>query len=134
MESRRSSEYRVFKIVGRTPSKKSSQTMIVTRKKRPLLLPNKKYMGWIKDAAFQLKSQNKGNPMITGEVTVDTFIFRSNKKRIDLVNMVQSIHDALEEAKVIKNDFQIIGGRDYKFLGSPFDMAYIYIKELYKEY
>ena len=103
-----------LKIYGQTPSKKSSQIMVLPKKKdgstsRPILLPNKKYLEWEKQAIFQLKKQKKelGLGTIEGEVEVKCWIYRYTKRRMDLLNPQQSIHDVLEDAGIIKNDFQI---------------------------
>ena len=138
-----------LKIYGQTPSKKSSQIMVLAKPKkmtdewygekcgevimlshdgkildvanflrefikdiprgRPILLPNKKYLEWEKQAIFQLKKQKKelGLRTIEGEVEVKSMIYRYTKRRMDLLNPQQSIHDVLEAAGIVRNDFQI---------------------------
>lgn len=138
-----------LKIYGQTPSKKSSQIMILAKVKKikdewlndeamkvydivhsgkilevvnflrqlikdlprgkPILLPNKKYTEWEKQAIFQLKKQKKelGLRTIEGEVEVKSMIYRYTKRRMDLLNPQQSIHDVLEDAGIIRNDFLI---------------------------
>jgi len=54
-----------------------------------------------------MQKQNLGLGTIKGEVEVKSLIFRYTKRRMDLLNPQQSIHDVLEKAGIVKNDFQI---------------------------
>jgi len=99
-----------LKIYGQTPSKKSSQQIIVNKKtKRAMLIPNKKYNEWIHTTVKQLKDQKEEKQFetINEPVAVKCLVYRLTKRKIDLTNMLQSVHDALEAAGILKDDFLI---------------------------
>lgn len=97
-----------FRIRGQTPSKKSKQ-QIVRVKGSHRLIPNKKYNQWIKGAVSQLKEQKNTKDISTIDypISVKCLIYRNTLRKIDKLNMEQSIHDALQEAEVIADDFLI---------------------------
>ena len=97
-----------LRIYGQTPSKKSSQ-QIIKVKGNTRLIPNKLYVKWEKPAIEQLQSQmlEKDLSTIDYPIWVKCFIYRNTKRRIDKLNMEQSVHDVLEKAGVIENDFLI---------------------------
>lgn len=76
---------------------------------RNILLPNKKYVEWEDGAIYQLQTQKaaQGVQTITEPVNVASIIHRLTKRRIDLTNLQQSIHDVLESAGVLENDFLV---------------------------
>lgn len=76
---------------------------------RNILLPNKKYVEWEDGAIYQLQTQKAAlrAPMITEPVNVASIIYRLTKRRIDLTNLHQSIHDVLERAGILENDFLV---------------------------
>ena len=99
-----------LKIYGQTPSKKSSQQIIVNKKtKRAMLIPNKKYNEWIHTTVKQLKDQKEEKQFetINEPIAVKCLVYRLTKRKIDLINLLQSIHDALEAAGILKDDFLI---------------------------
>ena len=99
-----------LRIYGQTPSKKSSQAIIINKKTgKMMVIPNKKYMVWEKYAKFQLKEQKEklGIETIKEKVSVKCLIYRLTKRNIDLTNMLQSVHDVLEISGIIKDDYLI---------------------------
>ena len=74
-----------------------------------MLIPNKKYNEWIHTAKKQLKDQkaDKDFTLIDKPVSVKCIVYRLTKRKIDLVNLLQSVHDALTEAGILKDDFLI---------------------------
>ena len=76
---------------------------------RNILLPNKKYVEWEDGAIYQLQTQKAAlrAPTITEPVNVASIIYRLTKRRIDLTNLHQSIHDVLERAGILENDFLV---------------------------
>lgn len=76
---------------------------------RTILLPNKKYIEWEKGAIYQLEAQKEkiGSQTIEEPVNVASVVYRLTKRRIDLINLQQSIHDVLERAGILENDFLI---------------------------
>jgi len=110
-------------IRGQTPSKKSKPQIILNKKTgKRMLIPNKKYQEWIGGAKDQLRSQFPFT--IDYEIRVITLVYRHTRRRADLINGQQSIHDALQEAGIIEDDFLIKstdGSRLY--LGFPAEEA-----------
>jgi len=124
-----------LRIYGQTPSKKSSQ-QIIKVKGSTRLIPNKKYVEWVTRAIKQLKDQmiEQDLSTITELVWVKTLVYRNTKRKIDKGNLEQSLHDALQAAEVIKDDFQIEstdGSR--RILGVPAgeERAEIFISSFY---
>ena len=76
---------------------------------RNILLPNKKYVEWEKGAIYQLEAQKEKLNLQTIEepVNVASVIYRLTKRRVDGTNLRQSVHDVLERAGILKNDFLI---------------------------
>ena len=76
-----------------------------------MVIPNSRYNAWIKDAVAQVQNYLLDRygvlPFFQSEVSVRATIYRHTKRRADLVNVLQSICDALQEADVIMDDFQI---------------------------
>jgi len=97
-----------LKVYGQCPSKKSSQ-QIIKVKGSLRIIPNKKYNEWIHTTIRQLKDQKEEKQFetINEPVTVKCLVYRLTKRKIDLTNMLQSVHDALEAAGIIKDDFLI---------------------------
>lgn len=123
-------DYKIV-IFGQTPSKKSSQQIIRT-KKGLRIIPNKKYMEWEDGAVFQVKSQFK-DKTITQPVHIWALVYRRTKRKIDLTNLLQAIHDVLQKARVIKDDFLIENiDKSRRILGvnKGEERAEIFIKKL----
>ena len=97
-----------FRIRGQCPSKKSAQ-QIIKVKGNTRLIPNKLYVKWEKPAIEQLKEQMEEKDLSTIDypIWVKCIIYRNTKRKIDKLNMEQSVHDVLEKAGVIENDFLI---------------------------
>lgn len=97
-----------YTIQAQTPSKKRGY-QIITKGGKVRMIPNAAYMKWEKDAVIQLKIQKEifETETITEPVAVECQIFRHTKRRIDLINALQSVHDALEKAGILENDFLI---------------------------
>ena len=74
-----------------------------------MLIPNKKYNEWIHTTVKQLKDQKEEKQFetINERVAVKCLVYRLTKRKIDLINLLQSVHDALEAAGILKDDFLI---------------------------
>jgi Holliday junction resolvase RusA-like endonuclease len=122
-----------LRIYGQTPSKKSSQSIIINKKTgKMMVIPNKKYMEWEKYAKFQLKEQKERLNLetIKEKVWVKCLIYRLTKRQIDLTNLLQSIHDVLEISGIIKDDcliYSIDGSRKILGVGPGEERAEIFI-------
>lgn len=97
-----------LEISGRTPSKKTSQRIIRLRGSgRPKLLPNKKYSEWEKKAILELMAQKEEKKIRTIDypISLTALIYRQKKGKCpDLINLLQSICDVLEKARIVEND------------------------------
>ena len=106
-------------ITGQTPSKKTSSQIIFNKKThKRMIIPNKQYQAWIGGAILQLQAQWGFATPIDRPCEVKTTTYRLTKRKCDLVNLLQAIHDALQAAGVIDDDFlihSIDGSR--RFLG-----------------
>jgi len=123
------SPYRLT-ITGQTPSKKRGMQIVyrnacsACRKspnkcichrpsaiiKVPSMIPNKDYLKWIKGAVSQLTRQRillGIEAPLAGPLHVITMIYRHTLRKADKGNLEQTIHDALQEAGVINDDFLI---------------------------
>jgi Holliday junction resolvase RusA-like endonuclease len=122
-----------LRIYGQTPSKKSSQSIIINKRTgKMMVIPNKKYMKWEKYAKFQLKEikENLKLETIDKKVSVRCLIYRLTHRQIDLVNLLQSIHDVLEISGIIKNDnliYSVDGSRKILGVGPGEERTEIFI-------
>jgi len=124
-----------LRIYGQTPSKKSSQ-QIIKVKDKVRIIPNKKYNEWIHTTVKQLKDQKEEKQFetINEPVAVKCLVYRLTKRKIDLTNMLQSVHDALEAAGIVKDDFlieSIDGSRRILGVEKGEERAEIFISSFY---
>jgi len=124
-----------LRIYGQTPSKKSSQ-QIIKVKDSLRIIPNKKYNEWIHSTVKQLKDQKEEKQFetINEPVAVKCLVYRLTKRKIDLTNMLQSVHDALEAAGIVKDDFlieSIDGSRRILGVEKGEERAEIFISSFY---
>jgi len=93
-------------IKGRIPSKKNSK-MIVTRGKRPFLIPQAKYVEWHKQASLQIKEQKIIWCENIQEIQIEFWM--PDNRQADLSNKAESIMDLLVDCEVIEDDrWQIV--------------------------
>ena len=98
---------RRFVVVGRWVSKKNGKAILKSGG-RFFIGSNPKYRRWETEAVMQLRAQYKGKDTITNPVKVTTAIYLDRKqRRPDRDNARSGPFDALQKAKVIKNDSQI---------------------------
>ena len=98
-----------FIIYGQTPSKKREYRIGKGR-----LFLSKEYRDWERTALWQLKEMEmKHNllkeekiPML-GPVAMKCVFYRHTKRKIDYVNLLNTIADVLQAARWIKDDSQI---------------------------
>lgn len=107
--------------------KKNSRIVIPRRTRngiRCLSIPNSRYTKFEKEFATLLLGQYKGEP-IDYPIAIDINITVKDKRRGDLDNLVTSVLDALEKARIIDNDKLILKINAQLFKG---DMPKVEIK------
>lgn len=89
-------------IKGRPVTKKNSQRIVVNRKTgKPFVVPSKAYAQYEKDAGWFVRGKGL---MIDYPVNVKCVYYMPNKRRVDLVNLLEATCDILTHYKVIKDD------------------------------
>ncbi|NPB05137.1 MAG: RusA family crossover junction endodeoxyribonuclease [Aquificae bacterium] len=82
---------------------------------------------WEVRALWELRSQYQGSPL-AGPLSVEVhFFFPDNRKR-DIDNMLKTLWDVLEKARVIENDEVIHETRTVKVKASPVSGTVVVIK------
>lgn len=92
---------------------KKNSGRIVTRGGYPKLLPSKQYEQFEKESLpyFNMVKQRCG--VITYPVNIKCLFFMSTKRRVDLVNLLNAIDDAMTKSGLILDDNRdIIAGHD----------------------
>lgn len=97
-----------YLIIGNPVTKKNSQQILVNPKtKRPFISPSSKYKKYSKDAVHQLLMQSVRNgedEPISYPVNVQCVYYMETKRRVDLVNLLESTLDVLVEAGILADD------------------------------
>jgi len=106
-----------FTILGTPRTKKNSPSLSIRRVTRfrrgklktraiPVIRSNPNSKKWEESAKWQLANQWRRSPL-EGPVEVTARVFRERAAG-DLINYLQAIADALERAKVLVDDVQIV--------------------------
>jgi len=93
-------------IVGNPATKKTSNRIFRVRG-RIVVAPSAANAIWARSAIPQLKTC-WNRPPLTLPVQVAARFFRRDNRRVDLVNLMQAVADALEHAGVVVNDRLIV--------------------------
>ena len=97
-----------FLIIGNPVTKKNSQQIMMNPKtKRPFIMPSSKYKRYERDAVGQLLLQIVKTALsepIDYPVNVQCVYYMETKRRVDLVNLLESSLDCLVEAGILKDD------------------------------
>ncbi len=86
---------------------------------------------WEVRALWEIKEQYKNDPL-DGKLSMDVLLILPNNRKRDIDNMLKSLWDVLEKAKVIRNDNQIYEIRTVKKVIKGEKRTVVRIKE-YKE-
>lgn len=100
-------------IKGRPIVKKNSKRMIRAGK-RMIPISSKAYLAWEKEALWQLK----GKEPLADQTDIQIVFHMKGKLDADLDNLVTSLLDVLQKAKIIKNDKTITHIDAYKEPGA----------------
>lgn len=123
-------------ILGRPQVKKNSRDLFIDEKGKQRNRPPKVYRGWEKDAVIQLRTQwsrivgRRRRSPLPRTVTLNAAIvsYIGKNQRPDASNLYEGPADALELAKVIENDAQIIshdGSRKRRDWNEPRVVIYL---------
>ncbi len=104
-----------FLVYGAVRSKKNSQRIVRKRDGTPFILQSKQHNAWAAKAIPQMRAQMDGSPSITTPVNMSCVIY-TDRWGADLLNLLASISDALEEAGAVKNDRLIVSLNDCRML------------------
>ncbi len=84
---------------------------------------------WEARAIWEIKQQYSGDPL-DGPLSMEVILVLPNRRKRDIDNMLKSLWDVLEKAKVIKNDNQIYEIRTIKQIEKNVQKTIIYINRL----
>lgn len=96
-----------FVVTGPPRTKKNSARIFKRADGSPFIMPSKQAKSWQKDAAAQIARQNVNRLHLQRPVNVVALVYRERAVG-DLVNYLQAIADALEQAGVVRNDKWIV--------------------------
>lgn len=90
-----------FTILGK-PITKKNHSQIINIRGRPALIPSKQYLQYERDSIIQIPSSVK----LKLEVPcfVRTVFFMPDERRVDVSNLISSIHDILVKGEVLADD------------------------------
>lgn len=89
-------------IPGEPRTKKNSQQILINKATgRPFIMPSKKYKAYEKHCAIFMP---KLNAPIDEPVNIKCLFYRSTRRRVDLVNLLECVADILTLYKVISDD------------------------------
>jgi crossover junction endodeoxyribonuclease RusA len=78
---------------------------------------------------WEIKQQYQGEPL-EGKLSMEVILVLPNHRKRDIDNMLKSLWDVLEKAKVIKNDNQIYEIRTLKRIEKGEQKTLIYISPM----
>lgn len=89
-------------IPGEPRTKKNSQQILINKATgRPFIMPSKEYKAYSKHCAIFMP---KLKEPIAEPVNVKAVYYRSTRRRVDLVNLLEATADILVENKVLADD------------------------------
>jgi len=84
---------------------------------------------WEARAIWEIRQQYEGEPL-DGPLSVEIILILPNRRKRDIDNMLKSLWDVLERAKVIKNDNQIYEVRTVKKIEKGMQGTTIFISPM----
>ena len=94
-------------LTGRPITKKNHQQIVLAKTGRRYVIQSKQYLAYEKDCLWQIKAQHK-NETITDKINLQALYYMPDKRKPDLLNLLQATADILEKARVIDNDKDIV--------------------------
>ena len=95
-------------LKGRPITKKNSQIPIKTKSGKFFIIQSKQYRAYEKDCLAQIQTQWIMKHTITDKVQLQALYYMPDRRRPDLLNLLQATADIIEKAKVIENDRDIV--------------------------
>ena len=95
-------------LKGRPITKKNSQIPIKTKSGKFFIIQSKQYRAYEKDCLLQIMTQQLMTPPLIGRLHLRAWYYMPDKRRPDLLNLLQATADIVEKAKVIENDKDIV--------------------------
>ena len=94
-------------LTSRPITKKNSQQIVLAKDGRRFVIQSKQYLKYEKDCLWQIIAQYKGE-VIIDKLNLQAHYYMPDKRKPDLINLIQATCDILEKAKVIENDKNIV--------------------------
>lgn len=110
---------RMLKLIlkGRPITKKNSQIPIKTKSGKFFIIQSKQYRAYEKDCLFQIITQRIMKQPLVGNLHLRAWYYMPDRRRPDLLNLLQATADIVEKAKVIENDKDIVSFDLSKIMG-----------------
>ncbi|WP_448587254.1 RusA family crossover junction endodeoxyribonuclease [Thermocrinis sp.] len=96
------------------------------RKKGGVVFKPPRVKNWEARAIWEIRQQYDGAPL-EGPLSVEIILVLPNRRKRDIDNMLKSLWDVLERAKVIKNDNQIYEVKSVKVIEKSVQKTIVYI-------
>ena len=93
---------------GRPITKKNSQIPIRTKTGKFFIIQSKQYRAYEKDCLEQIREQWVLKPTLMSNLSVQALYYMPDRRRPDLLNLLQATADIIEKAGVIGNDRDIV--------------------------
>lgn len=94
-------------VIYGNPKTKKNSSQIIKVGNRTMLIPSKAYREYEKLFISQCKYENRGiipKTPINSEICLKCVYYRGDKRRVDLVNLLNATNDILVKAKIIEDD------------------------------
>ena len=99
------------------------------RKRSGVVFKPPRVKNWETRAVWEIKQQYQGEPL-EGKLSMEVILVLPNHRKRDIDNMLKSLWDVLEKAKVIKNDNQIHEIKTLKRIEKGAQKTLIYISPM----
>ncbi|WP_448583456.1 RusA family crossover junction endodeoxyribonuclease [Thermocrinis sp.] len=103
------------------------------RKKGGKVFKPPRIRNWEARAIWEIKQQYNGNPL-EGQLSMEVILVLPNRRKRDIDNMLKSLWDVLEKAKVIRNDNQIYEIRTVKKIEKGMQKTIVFIKTMHNSH
>ena len=88
-------------VIPIAPVTKKNSQRIVTVKGRPMIIPSARYKAYEKDCGMLIKGKKLN---INSPVNVKAIYYMPTRRRVDLTNLHEALHDILVKYEVLEDD------------------------------